>query len=101
MSKELLEQIIPITECLQGWLQEVYFDFQKVDEIKDHYKHQREKANAEHDKIYHKNLNLNRLFGSNESMPCVIRGIVKPYSEFTIRLLENHDHYPIVRLYHK
>jgi len=30
LSKELLE---PIAECLQGQLQEVYFGFQKLDEV--------------------------------------------------------------------
>ena len=33
LSKELLEPIRPITESLQGRLQEVYFGFKKVDEV--------------------------------------------------------------------
>ena len=35
-SKELLELIKPIAECLQGQLQEVYFGYQKIDYVKEH-----------------------------------------------------------------
>ena len=34
VAKELLEPIKPITQCLQGRLQEVYFGFNKVDATK-------------------------------------------------------------------
>jgi len=37
LSKELLEPIRPIAECLQGRLQEVYFAFQKIDEVTNNY----------------------------------------------------------------
>ena len=74
LSKELLEPIKPIAECLQGRLQEVYFGFNKIDEVKEHYKKLHEKANAEHDQIYRKALNLSTHIGCNESMPRVIRG---------------------------
>ena len=52
----------------------MYFGFQKIDDVKEHYKQLREKANAEHDRIYCKALNLSTHIGSNESMPRVIRG---------------------------
>ena len=74
LSKELLEPIKPIAECLQGRLQEIYFGFKKVDEVKEHYKQLRENVNAEHNRIYHKALNLCRDISSSESMPRVIRG---------------------------
>lgn len=74
LSKELLEPIKPIAECLQGRLKEVYLGFQKIDDVKEHYKQLHEKADAEHDQIYCKALNLSTHIGSNESMPRVIRG---------------------------
>ena len=50
----------------------MYFGFQKIDDVK-HYKQLREKASAEHDRIYCKPLILSIHIGSNESMPHVIR----------------------------
>ena len=47
--------------------------FKKID-VKVHYKQLHEKGNAEHDQIYCKALNLSTHVGSDESMPCVIRG---------------------------
>ena len=69
-----MEPIKPIAECLQGRLQEVYFGFKKIDEVKEYYKQLRENPNAEHDQIYQKALNLSTHIGSNESMPRIIRG---------------------------
>ena len=45
LSKELLDPIKPIAECIQGRLQEVYFGL-KNNEAKEHYKQVHEKANA-------------------------------------------------------
>ena len=54
LAKELLEPIRPIAECLQRRLQEVYFGFQKVSEVKHHYQALREDADKEHDRIMFK-----------------------------------------------
>ena len=43
IAKELLEPINSIAQCLQGRLQEVYFGFKKVDEVKNNYKKIRKK----------------------------------------------------------
>jgi len=48
-AKELLEPIKPIAQCLQGRLQEVYFGFKKVDDVKNNYKKMRENIEQEHD----------------------------------------------------
>ena len=74
LSKELLEPIRPIAECLQGRLQEVYFGFKKIIEVTQHYKQIRDSVDAEHDRIYAKALNLADKIGSEESMPRIIRG---------------------------
>lgn len=52
IAKELLEPIKPIAEYLQGRLQEVYFGFKKVDEVKSNYKTMRENVDHTHDEIY-------------------------------------------------
>ena len=72
LAKELLEPIRPIAECLQGRLQEVYFGFQKVSEVKQHYQALREDVNTEHDRIYQKALLLTDKTGGEESMPRII-----------------------------
>ena len=74
IAKELLEPIRPIAECLQGRLQEVYFGFKKVDEVKTAYKMMRENVVTQHDKIYSKALKLADDIGSKEDMPRIIRG---------------------------
>ena len=58
LAKELLEPIRPISECLQGRLQEVYFGFKKITEIMKHYKTLRENVHTEHNRIYGKALLL-------------------------------------------
>ena len=72
--KELLEPIRPIAECLQGRLQEVYFGFQKVSEVKQHYQALREDVDKEYDRIYHKALLLTDKIGGEERMPRIIPG---------------------------
>ena len=74
LAKELLEPIRPIAECLQGRLQEVYFGFQKVSEVKQHYQALREDADKEHDRIYQKALLLTDKIGGEERMPRIILG---------------------------
>ena len=74
ISKELLEPIRPIAECLQGRLQEVYFGFTKIDEVKQHYKNIREKVDIEHSRIYRKGVDLAISIGSQEAMPRVFGG---------------------------
>jgi len=74
LSKELLEPIRPIAECLQGRLQEVYFGFKKISEVTKHYQHLQEKVNDEHDRIYRKALDLSKQVDSDEQMPRIIRG---------------------------
>ena len=48
LAKQLLEPIHPITECLQGRLQELYFGFKKLTKLI------RENIDAEHNQIYTK-----------------------------------------------
>ncbi len=74
LSKQLLEPIRPIAECLQGRLQEVYFGFKKVDEITQCYKQIRENLDAEHNRMYCKAKKLATDIGSEEAMPRIIRG---------------------------
>ena len=74
LAKELLEPIRPIAECLQERLQEVYFDFQKVSEVKQHYQALREDVDKEHDRIYQKALLLTDNIGGEERMPRIIPG---------------------------
>ena len=74
LAKELLEPIRPIAECLQGRLQEVYFVFQKVSEVKQHYQALREDFDKEHDRIYQKTLLLTDKIGGEERMPHIIPG---------------------------
>ena len=74
ISKELLEPIRPIAECLQGRLQEVYFGFTKIDEVKQHYRDIREKVDIEHSRIYKKGIDLAITIGSQEAMPRVFGG---------------------------
>ena len=52
ITKELLEPIKPIAECLQGRLQEVYLGFKKVDEVNKYYQMVRINVDSEHDRIY-------------------------------------------------
>ena len=74
LANELLEPIQPIAECLQGRLQEVYFGFQKVSELKRHYQALREDVDKEHDRIYQKALLLTEKIGGVERMPRIIPG---------------------------
>ena len=74
LAKELLEPIRPIAECLQGRLQEVYFGFQKVSEVKQHYQALREDVDKAHDRIYQKALLLTDKIGGEERMPRIIPG---------------------------
>ena len=73
IAKELLEPIRPIAECLQGRLQEVYFGFKKVDEVKEAYKRMREDVSTQHNSVYSKALKLADDIGSNEDMPCILK----------------------------
>ena len=74
LAKELLQPIRPIAECLQGRLQEVYFGFQKVSEVKQHYQALREDVDKEHDRIYQKALLLTDKIGGEERMLSIIPG---------------------------
>ena len=74
IAKELLEPIRPIAECLQGRLQEVYFGFKKVDEVKEAYKRMREHVSTQHNSVYSKALKLADDIGSNEDMPRILKG---------------------------
>lgn len=74
VSKQLLEPIRPIAECLQGRLQEVYFGFKKVDEVTQCYKCIRENLDAEHIRIYSKAKKLAADVHCEEAMPRIIRG---------------------------
>ena len=74
LAKELLEPIRPIAECLKGRLQEVYFGFQKVSEVKQHYQALREDVVKEHDLNYQKVLLLTDKIGGEERMPRIIAG---------------------------
>ena len=74
LAKELLEPIRPIAECLQERLQEVYFGFQKVSEVKQHYQATREDVDKGHDRIYQKALLLTDKIGGEERMPRIIPG---------------------------
>ena len=74
IAKELLEPIRPIAECLQGRLQEVYFGFKKVDEVKEAYKRMREDVSTQHNSVYSKALKLADDIGSNEDMPRLLKG---------------------------
>ena len=74
LSKELLEPVRPLAECLQGRLQEVYFGFKKIREITQHYQKIREEVDVEHDHIYRKALELSKQVDSEERMPRIIRG---------------------------
>ena len=74
LAKELLEPIRPIAECMQGRLQEVYFGFQKVGEVKQHYQALREDVDKEHDRIYWKALLLTDKIGEEERMTRIIPG---------------------------
>ena len=74
LAKELLEPIRPIAEYLQGRLQEVYFDFQKVSEVQQHYQALREDVDKEHGRIYQKALLLADKIGGEERMPRIIPG---------------------------
>ena len=49
LAKELVEHIRSIAECLQGQLQGVYFGFQKVSEVKQHFGALTEDVDKEHD----------------------------------------------------
>lgn len=75
LSKELLEPIHPVAECLQGRLQEVYFGFKKISEIPKHCQTLREKVDDEHNCIYRKTLDLSKEVDSEEQMPRIIRGL--------------------------
>ena len=74
LAKELLGPIRPTAECLQGRLQEVYFGFQKVSEVKQHYQALREDADKEHDRISQKALLLTDKIDGEERMPRIILG---------------------------
>ena len=74
LAKELLEPIRPIAERLQGRLQEVYFGFQKVSEVKQHYQALREDVDKEHDRISQKASLLTDKIGGEERMPRIIPG---------------------------
>ena len=83
LAKELLEPIRAIAECLQGRLQEVYFGFQNVSEVKQHYQALREDVDKEHDRIYQKALLLTDKIGGEDRMPRVIpRRKSRPNLEF-------------------
>ena len=68
----MLEPIRPIAKCLQGRLQEVYFGFQKVSKVKQHYQELRKDIDKEHDQIYQKALLLTDKIGGEERMPRII-----------------------------
>ena len=74
LAKELLKPIRPIAECLQGRLQEGYFGFQKVSEVKQHYQALREDVDKEHDRICQEALLLTDKIGGEEKMPHIIPG---------------------------
>ena len=74
LAKELLEHIRPIAKCLQGRLQEAYFGFQKVSEVKQHYQALRKDVDKEHNRIYQKALLLTDKIGGEERMPRIIPG---------------------------
>jgi hypothetical protein len=74
IAKELLEPILPITQCLQGRLQEVYFGFKKVDEVKQVYKKIRENVSTQHNLINSKALEIANIVGSREEMPRILKG---------------------------
>ena len=73
ISKELLEPIRPVAECLQGRLQEVYFGFKKLDDVKRCYKRIREDICTQHNRIYCKTLKLADDIGSKEGMPRIVK----------------------------
>ena len=67
LSKELLEPIRPVAECLQGRLQEVYFGFKKISEVTQHYQKIRE-VDVQHDHIYRKALDLSKQVDRSECL---------------------------------
>ena len=71
--KQLLEPIRPIAECLQARLQELYFDFKKVDEVVQFYKRIRNDVDVEHNRIYAKAKKLAADIASDEAMPRIIK----------------------------
>ena len=74
LSKQLLEPIRPIAQCLQGKLQEVYFGFKKIGEVKQLYMDMRNNVDKQHTKMYEKALKLASDIGCEENMPRIIRG---------------------------
>lgn len=74
LTKQLLEPIHPIAECLQGRLQELYFGFKKIDEVVQCYKQIRENIDAEYNRIYTKAKKLAADFGSDEAVPHILKG---------------------------
>ena len=74
ITKELLEPIKPIAECLQGRLQEVYLGFKKVDEVNKYYQMVRINVDSEHDRIYSQAKKLASDVDSEEKMPRVHGG---------------------------
>ena len=71
LSKQLLE---PIAQCLQGKLQEMYFGFKKIEEVKQLYLEIRDKVDEEHTKIYGKAKKLADDIECEEKMPRIIKG---------------------------
>ena len=71
IAKELLEPIKPIAQCLQGRLQEVYFGFNKVDEVKNNYKKICENSEQEH---YSRVKKLASEINREEKMPRIHSG---------------------------
>ena len=74
LSKQLLEPIRPIAQCLQGKLQEVYFGFKKIGEVKQLYMDMRNNVDKQNTKMYEKALKLASDIGCEENMPRIIRG---------------------------
>lgn len=68
-AKDMLEPMRPLVSALQGELMEVYFGFQKIDQVIKSYQDLRADIDSWFTRMYEKTLNLAALVGSNEQRP--------------------------------
>lgn len=68
-AKDMLEPMLPLVSALQGELMEVYFGFQKIDQVTDSYQDIRTDVDSWFTRMYSKTLILAALVGSSEQRP--------------------------------
>ena len=70
-TKEMLEPIRPIVCALKGELVEVYFGFQKIEEVTSCYRDIRNEIDSWFQRMYEKAVTLAKMVGSTEQRPRV------------------------------